>query len=382
MRSYLTESAEQLSQGGIRAFFDKAAAYKNTINLGIGEPAQHTPEAIIEAAVSAAQMGYTHYSANAGFFDVRHEVASYLKGFDLDYDPEGEIVITCGGMGALALVLSCTVDTGTGVLIQDPQWVNYSSQVRFLGGKVIHVEVEEEENYVLKAEQIRKSITDQTKILLINSPNNPTGAVLSQEELSAIAEVAIENDLLVISDEVYCELVYNGRHHSIASLPGMKERTCVINSFSKSFAMTGWRIGFAAGPRRLIKKMTILQENYFSCANTLGQKAGAYALHTRCGLDEMKESYRRKRDLVCDVLDHFPKVSYSKPEGAFYIFMNISKCGCTSLEMADRLLKETGVITVPGSSFGSKGEGHLRLSYAGSDENLLEALHRMEPLLS
>jgi len=382
MRSYLTESAEQLSQGGIRAFFDKAAAYKNTINLGIGEPAQHTPEAIIEAAVSAAQMGYTHYSANAGFLDVRHEVASYLKGFDLDYDPKGEIVITCGGMGALALVLSCTVDTGTGVLIQDPQWVNYSSQVRFLGGKVIHVEVEEEENYVLKAEQIRKSITDQTKILLINSPNNPTGAVLSQEELSAIAEVAIENDLLVISDEVYCELVYNGRHHSIASLPGMKERTCVINSFSKSFAMTGWRIGFAAGPRRLIEKMTILQENYFSCANTLGQKAGAYALHTRCGLDEMKESYRRKRDLVCDVLDHFPKVSYSKPEGAFYIFMNISKCGCTSLEMADRLLKETGVITVPGSSFGSKGEGHLRLSYAGSDENLLEALHRMEPLLS
>jgi len=382
MRSYLTESAEQLSQGGIRAFFDKAAAYKNTINLGIGEPAQHTPEAIIEAAVSAAQMGYTHYSANAGFLDVRHEVASYLKGFDLDYDPKGEIVITCGGMGALALVLSCTVDTGTGVLIQDPQWVNYSSQVRFLGGKVIHVEVEEEENYVLKAEQIRKSITDQTKILLINSPNNPTGAVLSQEELSAIAEVAIENDLLVISDEVYCELVYNGRHHSIASLPGMKERTCVINSFSKSFAMTGWRIGFAAGPRRLIEKMTILQENYFSCANTLGQKAGAYALHTRCGLDEMKESYRRKRDLVCDVLDHFPKVSYSKPEGAFYIFMNISKCGCTSLEMADRLLKETGVITVPGSSFGSKGEGHLRLSYAGSDKNLLEALHRMEPLLS
>ena len=359
-----------------------ARSFNDVINLSLGDPDMITPELIIDKAFEHAKAGYTKYTDFRGMPKLRQEIAKFYKeeyGLDI---PDNEIFISTSGCIAMFLALEAIVNDGDEVILQGPYFTPYPGQVRLARGIPVEFPTYEEEDFQINCKRLEEYITDKTRVLVINSPNNPAGSCLTLDTMKEIARIAEKYDLIVISDEIYTKFSFENKFIPFRSLPGMAERTITINSFSKNFVMTGWRIGFAAGPRRLIKKMTILQENYFSCANTLGQKAGAYALHTRCGLDEMKESYRRKRDLVCDVLDHFPKVSYSKPEGAFYIFMNISKCGCTSLEMADRLLKETGVITVPGSSFGSKGEGHLRLSYAGSDENLLEALHRMEPLLS
>ena len=383
MRSYLTESAEQLSQGGIRAFFDKAAAYKNTINLGIGEPAQHTPEAIIEAAVSAAQMGYTHYSANAGFLDVRHEVASYLKGFDLDYDPEGEIVITCGGMGALALVLSCTVDTGTGVLIQDPQWVNYSSQVRFLGGKVIHVEVEEEENYVLKAEQIRKSITDQTKILLINSPNNPSGVVYTKETLEKIGaclkkkEAEYGHPIYIIADEPYRELVYGDA--KVTFIPEVYDNTIVCYSWSKSLSLPGERIGYVYVPAKCEDGKAVYaavagaaREIGSVCPPTLIQRV----VQECVGCMPDLVAYDENRN---DLYNGLTEMGYecAKPDGAFYLFMKAPNGDDFAFSEAAKL--EENILIVPGSGF--QCPGYLRLSYCVSNEMIKNSMPGFKRLI-
>lgn len=382
MRNFLNDSAIALKQGGIRAFFDKAAGYKDTINLGIGEPDLDTPHDITEAAYRSAMEGFTHYTANAGLIGLRKEISKYLSEYGVDADPEKEIIVTPGGMGALSLTLLCTVSEGVDVLVQDPQWLNYISQIRFMGGNPVRIPVYEENGYVLTAEDIEKAITPATKVLLINSPNNPTGAVIDHDMLVSIAKIAIEKDLLVVSDEVYCELLYDGRkHESIAALPGMKERTVIVNSFSKSFAMTGWRIGFAAGPEQIIKKLVYLQENMSACANSFSQMGAAYALQSRSQLTEMREKYENRRDLMCEGLRKLSKVSFVVPKGAFYIFLNIKMTGLTSMEAAERLLTETGVVTVPGSAFGEMGEGYLRLSYANSEENLREALVRMEKVL-
>lgn len=383
MRDFLTEKAHELHQGGIRAFFDKAKQYDNVINLGIGEPDMDTPRPVIDAAYQAMCQGHTHYTANAGDREVRQQVSAYLAEYGVSADPDGEIILTIGGMGAVAQCLLCTVAAGDEVLIQDPQWLNYYSQVRFAGGTPVAVPVRQEDGFALKAEEIEKRITPRTKVLMINSPNNPTGAVMSRQELEEVAQVAIRHDLLVLSDEVYCELLYDGlRHNSIASLPGMKERTIVINSFSKSFAMTGWRVGFAAGPREIIGKMTILQENLAACAPAFGQWAAKYALETKCQIREMRAVYQRRRDLVVSGLNEIPCVHCQVPQGAFYAFPDIRGLGMTSQQAAERLLEQAQVVAIPGSAFGACGEGFLRVAYANSEENLAEALRRMKACLS
>lgn len=382
MRDFLNRQARELHQGGIRAFFDRAGAYQDTINLGIGEPDLGTPQPVIEAGYSAMLQGKTHYTPNAGELSVREQVAAYLQEFDVTVDPQNELIMTCGGMGAVAMSLFTTISAGDEVLIQDPQWLNYRSQVGFAGGVAIPVPVHQENGFSLQAVDLEAKVTPKTKILMLNSPNNPTGAVMSERDLEKVAEVAVKHDLLVISDEVYCELLYEGRrHHSIAALPGMKERTIIINSFSKSFSMTGWRVGFAAGPKSLISKMTVLQENLVACAPSFGQFAARYALETKCGLDQMRDTYQKRRDLMVDGLNTIPGIHCEKPQGAFYVFPDVSSFGISSMELANRLLEEAHVVAIPGSCFGDNGEGFLRMAYANSEKNLQEALQRIADCL-
>lgn len=378
MRDFISRQAKDLQQGGIRAFFDKASQYSDVINLGIGEPDLDTPRPVMDAAYQAMLAGHTHYTANAGDMEVRQQVAAYLAEFGVTVDPVKEVIMTIGGMGAVSQCLLCTIDPGDEVLIQDPQWLNYYSQVKFAGGVPVAVPVYQENGFSLQAEEIEKRITPRTKILMINSPNNPTGAVMSQKELEAVAEVAMRHDLLVISDEVYCELLYDGeQHRSIAAIPGMKERTVVVNSFSKSFSMTGWRVGFAAGAPEVIAKMTVLQENLAACAPAFGQWAAKYALETKCQLGEMRELYQRRRDLIVNGLNDIKGIHCEKPRGAFYAFPDIRGLGLTSQQAAEKLLEEVQVVAIPGAAFGEHGEGFLRMAYANSEENIKEALRRI-----
>ena len=382
MGEFLNRQARDLRQGGIRAFFDRAAKYENVINLGIGEPDLDTPRPVIEAGYEAMLAGKTHYTPNAGELAVREQVAAYLSGFGVEAEPAGEIIMTCGGMGAVAMSLLCTIDPGDEVLIQDPQWLNYRSQVKFAGGVPVPVPVYEENGFSLKAEDIAARLTPRSKILMLNSPNNPTGAVMTERDLAEVAELAERHDLLVISDEVYCELLYDGaKHRSIAALPGMEKRTVIVNSFSKSFSMTGWRVGFAAGPRELIAKMTVLQENLVACAPAFGQYAAAYALRTACDLEKMRGVYQRRRDLMVDGLNAIPGIHCEKPQGAFYAFPNIRALGRSSQALAEELLDRAQVVAIPGSAFGENGEGFLRMAYANSEENILEALRRIQRCL-
>ncbi len=379
MNTFLNERALELRQGAIRAMFDRAKNFPGSINLGIGEPDLNTPEEIIEEGCNALRQGKTHYTANAGIIELRKKISQYLSAQKVDVDPETEIIITTGGMGGLALALMVSLSPGDEVLIQDPQWLNYYSQVRFFGGIPVPVPVVEKNGFRLMAKDIEKRITSKSKVLMINSPNNPTGAVLEYEDLEAISNLAKKHDLMVITDEVYSTLLYDGmEHHSIISLSDMKDRTIVVNSFSKSFAMTGWRIGYAAGSREIIDKMIKLQENLVACVATTSQYAALKALDILDRATEMTEIYRERRDLIVDGLNAIKGISCIKPKGSFYVFPNIKALGKTSMEVGNELLEKAGVITVPGSAFGNQGEGYLRISYANSLENIKEALNRIE----
>lgn len=379
MNTFLNERALELRQGAIRAMFDRAKNFPGSINLGIGEPDLNTPEEIIEEGCNALRQGKTHYTANAGIIELRKKISQYLSAQKVDVDPETEIIITTGGMGGLALALMVSLSPGDEVLIQDPQWLNYYSQVRFFGGIPVPVPVMEKNGFRLMAKDIEKRITSKSKVLMINSPNNPTGAVLEYEDLEAISNLAKKHDLMVITDEVYSTLLYDGmEHHSIISLSDMKDRTIVVNSFSKSFAMTGWRIGYAAGSREIIDKMIKLQENLVACVATTSQYAALKALDILDRATEMTEIYRERRDLIVDGLNAIKGISCIKPKGSFYVFPNIKALGKTSMEVGNELLEKAGVITVPGSAFGNQGEGYLRISYANSLENIKEALNRIE----
>lgn len=380
---FLCARAIGLRQGGIRAIFDKAAAYENVINLGIGEPDAPTPAPIIDKAYEALKSGRTHYTANAGAIEARKAVSGYLQRFNIYANPASEIIITSGGMAAVSMALFLSIEPGCEVLIQDPQWMNYCSQVQFMGGRIVRVPVFPENEFVMKTEDIEKAVTKRTKILILNSPNNPTGAVMSRKDQEAVAKLAIERDLLVISDEVYCELTYDGiDHESIASLPNMKERTIVVNSLSKTFAMTGWRVGFAAGPEYYIRKMIYLQENLVACASTAGQYAAVYALETLCGVKDMKETYAHRRDIVTEGLNDIRGIRCNIPKGAFYAFPDIRGTGLSCKQVSDMLLEKAGIVTIPGSAFGTCGEGYLRISYAASEASIVEAMQRMKALFN
>lgn len=379
MKNFLNTKSAGIKKGVIRTMFDKAKNFPGAVNLGIGEPDLDTPTEIVEEGCRALHSGKTRYTANAGIIELRIEIAKHLNRYNLSFNPESEIIVTVGGMGALALCLLVTTTPGDEVILQDPQWLNYFSQIKFCGGKPILVPVYEKNEFKVSSESIKKRITSRTKILMLNSPNNPTGAVLDYDDLKDIARLAKEHDLLVISDEVYSTFVYDGvKHYSIASIDGMMERTIVINSFSKSFAMTGWRIGFAAGNKQIIEKMTRLQENLVACANASSQYAAIKALNIFKKTDSMIEVYRKRRDLIIDGLNSIKGISSCKPKGSFYVFVNIKKLGKSSETIANEFLEKANVITIPGSAFGPHGEGYLRISYANSEENLKEAVKRIK----
>jgi len=375
---WLNDKAKGLKQGAIRAMFDKANSMTGVISLGIGEPDMATPALVCEAAKEALDKGVTHYTPNAGTPAFRKAIAekSYLK--DLHYDPNTEIIITNGGMGALSLLFLVILNKGDEILIQDPQWLNYVAQVEYCDGSVVRVPTDLEHNFEMQPEVIESLITPNTKALMINTPNNPTGSVMSRETMAKIAELAVKHDILVISDDVYNTLLYEGEEAvSIASFPGMKERTVIVNSLSKSYAMTGWRIGFVAGPASIVDKMTKCQENFNACANAPGQYAGIVALEHPELCEELRQVFERRREILLNGLKSIEGIGCNNPTGAFYAFADISKFGLSSVDFCNRLLDEAKVVCIPGSAFGECGEGFIRIAYTCSDADLEEAVRRI-----
>lgn len=377
--SRLNQRARNLRQGAIRAMFDKANKMTDVISLGIGEPDMHTPEPVCKAGAQALCSGYTHYTPNAGLPVLRQAISDHAFATPGLYQPQ-EIIVTNGGMGGLSTLMLVVLNEGDEVLIQDPQWLNYAAQIRYCGGVPVQVPTTAESGFALKAEDIRKYYhPGKTKALLINSPNNPTGYVMTRQELEEIAALARELDLLVISDEVYGTLLYEDAEAlSISELPGMRERTVVVNSFSKSYAMTGWRVGFVAGPEAIVHKMTLLQENFNSCVNAASQMAAVYALEHPELARELTEVFRERRRVAIEGLKAIPGMKCSEPKGAFYLFPDIRAFGLTSVEFCNRLLEEAGVVCIPGSAFGACGEGFIRICYTASTENIQKAMARMK----
>lgn len=378
MREILSVNMKKIEQGGIRHYAGRAEEFEDAISLCIGEPDFTTPGDIIEAAYKAMSEGKTHYTLNAGLEELRYEISQYAKKFQIESDYKSEIIVTCGAMASLFMTFLAILDPGDEVILTNPFWLNYKSQIEAVGGIAVECPVDEEHDFVMRAEEIEKKITGRTKAILLNSPSNPTGSVIPWEELQKIARLAIEKDLYVISDEIYCELIYDEKTlRSIASVEGMKERTIVINGFSKSFAMTGWRLGYTIAPRKLVDKMAVLQESINSCASSLAQYAGIYALQTMLGVADMVATYKKRRTVIVEGLNSIDGITCKMPKGAFYAFPNISSFGKSSREFAEELIEHTHVLTVPGSCFGDGGEGFLRISYASSQEELKEAILRI-----
>lgn len=380
---FLNARVAAVPPSGIRKFFDLAATMKDTISLGVGEPDFVTPYHIRDAAINSIIDGETQYTANRGTIELRREIALYLQDrCQLTYDPATEILVTVGASEAIDIALRAIVEPGDEVLVPDPSYVSYSPSVIFAGGEPVSVVTTDATDFRLTAEALRSAITPRTKALILPYPNNPTGAVMSREDLEAIAKVIAEKDLLVISDEIYSELTYGDRQHaSFAAIPGMFERTLTINGFSKAFAMTGWRVGYVCGPAELLTVMTKIHQYAIMCASRQGQTAALEAL--RAGRENgyedvvrMRESYDRRRRLMVEGFRSMGLDCF-EPLGAFYVFPSIRKTGMTSEEFCERLLKEKRVACVPGTAFGASGQGHIRCSYATAIDKLNIALDRI-----
>ncbi|MBW3088183.1 pyridoxal phosphate-dependent aminotransferase [Bifidobacterium sp. 82T24] len=382
----ISQRAQGALYPSVREMFELAAEEPDAISFAIGEPGFDTPRPMIDAAYEAAVHGDTHYTPNRGAAGLREAWCRYRLAHDgLDYDSDGEIIITTGGMEAIYLALIATLDIGDDILIPDPGYANYFGQVRMVHANVVPVPLYAKRSFRMCARDVETAITPRTKALLLNSPSNPTGAIIDPEELAAIAKVATEHDLWVISDEVYRAFVYDDdvRCLSIASMPGMKERTIVVDSFSKTFAMTGWRIGCAFGPKPVIDRMTIMQENVVSCVPGSLQAGAVAALEGGSDiLATMKSAYQTNRDMVVAAIADMPLVSCNVPDGAFYILVDVSATGMDDHEFAVRLLHEGKVVVTPASGFGSRGRGFVRLSYVGTTEDTAEGLRRMRSWLT
>lgn len=376
---YLCERVKEIPPSGIRKFFDLVANTPGVISLGVGEPDFVTPWHVREACVHSLSQGYTMYTSNKGLPELRNEIAKHIQGeYALNYCPESQILVTVGVSEGVDLALRSIINPGDEILVCEPCYVSYKPGVSLAGGVPVSVYTEEKDSFKLQPEQIRKAITPKTKGIIFCYPNNPTGGIMTKSDLEAISEVIIENDLLVISDEIYDQLTYGQKHFSIASLPGMKDRTIVLNGFSKAQAMTGWRIGYALGPEPLISAMVKIHQYTMLCAPIMGQVAAIESLKNgQNEINKMYHEYNQRRRLVYRSFIEMGLDCF-EPEGAFYIFPNISKTGLTSEQFAEKLLKEEKVAVVPGTAFGIKGEGHIRCSYASSLANLIEAMKRME----
>lgn len=378
----LAPAAKAMRPSGIRKFFDLAADMPHCISLGVGEPDFKTPWSVRDAGIRSLELGRTKYTANAGLKDLRKEICTYLqRRFELHYQEEN-VLVTVGGSEAIDLIIRAVVQPGDEVIIPEPCFVCYEPITQLTGGVPVHIATRAEDQFRLTAEQLRAAITPKTKLLIFPYPNNPTGAVMSAAEVEEIAAVLRETNVLVLSDEIYSELTYGlDRHVSIASLPGMAERTIVVNGFSKSYAMTGWRLGYAVGPAPLIKVMTKIHQSCIMSAPTTSQYAAITALR-QCDdqIEMMRDEYNRRRRYVVKALNEMGLTCF-EPRGAFYVFPSIQISGLTSSEFCEQLLREKEVAIIPGSAFGASGEGYARISYAYSVDHLQTAMKRIREFL-
>ena len=380
----LCRRVQDVPPSGIRKFFDIVSEMKDAISLGVGEPDFDTPWTINDAAIYSVRRGRTHYTGNAGLMELRVQIAEYMYSrFGVKYDPKNEVFVTIGASEGIDVALRTMLEPGDEVLLPDPSYVSYSPGVIFAGGIPVPVVTKEEDEFRLTPEALRAAITPKTKALILPYPNNPTGAVMNREQMEAIADVLRDTDIFVISDEIYAELTYNGHKHvSFASIDGMWERTVTLNGFSKAFAMTGWRLGYACGPKEIISVMLKVHQYAIMCAPTASQYAAVEALKSGMESDyavvgQMKRTYDRRRRIMLEAYKEMG-LSCFEPRGAFYTFPCIRKTGLTSQEFAERLLQEQKVAVVPGTAFGESGEGFVRCSYATATEKVIEAMRRMK----
>ena len=380
MNKFLAENIKNMPSSGIRKFFDVANMMENAISLGVGEPDFETPWHIREAAISSLEKGHTSYSSNTGMLELREAVSDYLdEKYSTKYDPKTQIVITIGASEGIDIALRAIINPGDEVLVIEPSYVSYKPCVSMCGGVPVPVVTYEENDFRVTPKEIESKITPKTKAIILPYPNNPTGGIMEIDDLAAISKVIIEHDLFVISDEIYSELTYGTKHVSIASLPGMYERTVVLNGFSKAFAMTGWRLGFACGPEEMIFNMNKIHQYIAMCAPTPSQYAGIEALTSEQREEDiavMRDAYDERRRVM---VDGFRQMGLScfEQKGAFYVFPSIKKTGMTSDEFCEKLLFSEKVAVVPGTAFGECGEGFIRCSYAYSIENIERALYRI-----
>ncbi|VVB53566.1 Aromatic-amino-acid aminotransferase 2 [uncultured archaeon] len=380
----VAKRVSEIPFSGIRKFFELVEQSKGIVSLGVGEPDFNTPRPISDAGIRAIEAGYTSYTSNWGLLDLRAKIAEKLKVENgLHYSPENEVLITAGTSEALDLAFRALINPGDEVLVPEPSYVSYKPCVWFAYGTPVAVPMREENDFRVQEDDLRKKITKKTKAIIVASPNNPTGSVLTKKDLKAIAAVAQEHDLWVISDELYEYLIYDGEKHvSIGSFPGMRERTITINGFSKGHAFTGWRIGYAAGPAEVTELMMKIHQYTMLCAPTIAQHAALAAFNCKKEVKAMQEEYDRRRRLLVAGLNELPGVTCRMPKGAFYTFPNITGTGMDSETFAQRLVKEAQVAVVPGHTFGQTGEGHVRCSYSVSRDIITEALSRMQKFLA
>ncbi|MCI6740117.1 MAG: aminotransferase class I/II-fold pyridoxal phosphate-dependent enzyme [Bacteroidales bacterium] len=380
----LAPAAQSMRPSGIRKFFDLAADMPDCISLGVGEPDFKTPWAIRDAGIRSLERGHTRYTANAGLKELRVEISRYLqRRMNLEYDPQDQLLVTVGGSEAIDLCIRALVQPGDEVIIPEPCFVCYEPITALTGGVPVHLATRPEDGFRLTAESLKQAITPKTKLLILPFPNNPTGAVMRRQDLEEIAQVLRGTDVMVLSDEIYSELTYGTeRHISIATLPGMYERTVVVNGFSKAYAMTGWRLGYAAGPAPVIRIMTKIHQSCIMSAPTTSQYAAIVAMR-ECDdqIEIMRREYDHRRKLLVNSFNEMG-MSCFEPQGAFYVFPSIQCSGLSSQEFCQRLLQEKKVAIVPGDAFGACGEGHARVSYAYSVDHLTEALRRIRAFLA
>ncbi len=379
MRDPLSNTIKDIKPSGIRKFFDIVSEMKDAISLGVGEPDFDTPWHIREEGIFSLERGKTFYTSNTGLKELRVEISKYLeRKIDVTYDPLSEIIVTVGGSEAIDLAFRAMLDPGDEVLVPQPSYVSYVPCVELTHAVPVTICLKEENQFRLTKEELLENITDKTKMLVLPFPNNPTGAIMEKKDLEDIAKICVEKDIYVLSDEIYSELTYGTDHVSIASFPGMRDRTIVINGFSKGFAMTGWRLGYAAGPENIMEQMLKIHQFAIMCAPTMSQYAAVDALqHGEKDVQVMRESYNQRRRFLMNAFKEMGLECF-EPFGAFYVFPNIKKYGLTSEEFATRLLQEEKVAVVPGTAFGDCGEGFLRISYAYSLDNLKIALDRVK----
>ncbi len=379
MKDMILDRIKKVPPSGIRKYFDLINEMEDVISLGVGEPDFVTPWNIREAGIYSLENGHTHYSSNAGFIELREEISTYLhRKFSIEYNPVDEILVTVGGSEGIDAALRALVGPGDEVIIPEPSFVAYQGCTGFTGATPVTISLKQENDFKLTAAELEAAITDKTKVVIIPFPNNPTGAIMTKDELYELVKVLRDKNIVVISDEIYCELTYEGQHTSIASFPEMKDKTVVINGFSKSYAMTGWRLGYACGHKDLINEMKKIHQYAIMCAPTISQDAAIEALrNSDDDVRMMAKEYNRRRRVM---MDGFRKAGFScfEPKGAFYVFPCIKNSGLSSDEFCERLLVEQKVLVVPGTAFGACGEGYIRACYASSMDNINEAMRRIK----